>query len=79
VARSWVRFRFMAHAHTADGQAMSSGHAGDVKRHAGDVKRHAGEVKAGRSEPRDAAVQIVLVGTLDFGGDDLTDAQRTPA
>ena len=31
------------------------------------------------SEAGDAAVQIVLVGTLDSRGDDLADAQRPPA
>ena len=31
------------------------------------------------SKSRDAAVQIVLVGAFDFGGDDLADLQRTPA
>ena len=31
------------------------------------------------SEPRDAAVQVVLVGALDLRGDDLADAQRAAA
>jgi len=38
-----------------------------------------GAVKGAWSEPRDAAVQIVLIRALDFGGDDLADPQRPPA
>jgi hypothetical protein len=54
--------------------------AGDVKRDTlGDVKRHAGDVEGGRSKPGDAAVQIILIRTLDFGGDDLADLQRATA
>jgi hypothetical protein len=47
--------------------------AGQYSRSLGDVKRHAGGVKGGRSKAGDAAVQIVLIRALDFGGDDLAD------
>src|ERR1700730_17912057 len=40
--------------------------------------RMAGGVKGG-SKPGDAAMEIVLVRPLDFGGDDLADLERAPA